>query len=48
MKTIYHKFYIKTIIIFPSNLDIFIFNKYDSVMHKLSFELRLWLLLNCS
>ena len=41
MKTIVYKFYIKTILFLPSNLDIFIFHKYDSIMHNLTIELRL-------
>jgi len=40
MKTIYCKFYIKTILFFSSNLDFFPL-KYDSVMHKLTIELKL-------
>ena len=42
MKTIYYfKFYIKTLLIFSSNLDIFIFDKYDRIMHILIIELKL-------
>ena len=35
----------KNYYLFFSNCDIFIFDKYDSVMHKLTIALRLWLLL---
>ena len=46
-KKYFLKFYIKTIIIFVLNLNIFIFDKYDSIIHKLTIALRLWLLLDC-
>ena len=42
MKTIYLKFYIKTIIIFVSNLNNFMFDKYDRIIHKLTIVLALF------
>ena len=46
MKTIYYTLCIKTILFFSSNLDIFIFDKYDRIMHKLIIALRVMIVDN--